>query len=1215
MQRLVHNIFHSKGFIQFCLTLTVWSLLLCSACSSDNDGIQEVDRLNDISYATRYQDLDSSHSYALRASELAKQIGYRDGIAESAINETFYEIARLNYQKADSLLSLADSVSSNEIIELNVEVQRMRLCQRRSQNKDFYFHKTYADNIITNLGDNPSNLSKRDRKQYTYTISEYGIVLSTYLYYVNLLEESSKALLSITEKDNIFLLSDTAQYLGYLYNIGSGGILRKGNCDEVFLKEFNCLMQCYMIAKHSGYQYWEANSLQSLSEHLSDPHHLSLVKKYDSAYLRYLNDDFVPDSLLFGNLAERSLQLFLHYGDLYQIAGAWRTLSQCYHLIGDHEAQLSCLLNAVDDSLIYQAPDLVASISEKMSIAYSALNDKSASDFYRNQYLDIQDSTRQDRQLEARAEALSSIVTRTQWLISLVVIVLVALVFVVVYLIYKRRHRNYSVKVNELYTLLSDWRNIKEDEIKAKEEQLEELDEHKQMLSLQHDNALRINVEQHAKITYTQNMLPLIDRMLHSVSGKQTHINKENIEYVSDICESILKYNANLTSWVQLRRGQVALHIEKFQLDNLFDIIRLNNNSFAQKGINLIVPKTDLIIKADKVLTLFLINTIAENARKYTPFGGTVTINANESALFKGYAEISITDNGEGMEKEKCDNLFAYKPIIEGDENLKVQKNHGFGLMNCRGIMDRYRKTSELFSHCSIKAESEKGRGTRISFTLPMIIKTILLIFSFMTISLLPSPCSAGNREKANDSLNMFADSVYHSNVMGRYSSAIDYADSCFAILNKQYKALNLSGKIDTLSLSFNGADLRWYDNKVPVDFGIIIFLRNEIAVSALALHEWSLYEDNNKAYTTLYKLCSRDTTLNTYCSTMENAEKTNDISIIVLVVLFILLAVVFWWFYLRDVIKYRNSFAHLKNLIEILKRGTDNQNVLSHLNAQSISRYTTEVQDVAKNIKRSILDINSTIDTLSDKEKFLQDELACTQMECDRLYISNSIIDNTLSALKHETMYYPSRINQLVKEYIKDNYVSKDEIASHLEDNSVNNTMENRANINDIVDIIAYYRNIYAMLSQQANRKEQGQIMINRMKVSELQFNFNPVIEALNNEGESKIIANKSLIDFLCFIVKKRNNKELPLVISYKKNVNYITLTIICKNIKMSDNEVSELFSLSSTDFDFLIIRQILREIGTITNSFATGIIAKKYLYESNLSLSLVITLPYISK
>ena len=93
---------------------------------------------------------------------------------------------------------------------------------------------------------------------------------------------------------------------------------------------------------------------------------------------------------------------------------------------------------------------------------------------------------------------------------------------------------------------------------------------------------------------------------------------------------------------------------------------------------------------------------------------------------------------------------------------------------------------------------------------------------------------------------------------------------------------------------------------------------------------------------------------------------------------------------------------------------------------------------------------------------------------------------------------------------------------------------------------------------------------MINRMKVSELQFNFNPVIEALNNEGESKIIANKSLIDFLCFILKKRNNKELPLVISYKKNVNYITLTIICQNIKMSDNEVSELFSLSSKDFDF---------------------------------------------
>lgn len=1210
MQRLVHNIFHSKGFIQFCLTLAVWSLLLCSACSSDNDGIQEVDRLNDISYATRYQDLDSSHSYAVKASQLAMQIGYENGIAESAINEVFYEIARLNYRKADSLLSLADSVASKDILRLIVEVQRMRLCQRRSLNKDFYFHKTYSDNIIEKIGDNPSNLSQRDKKLFTYTISEYGIVLSTYLYYVNLLEESSQALLCITEKDNIFLLSDTAQYLGYLYNVGSGGILRNGNRKERFLKEFNCLMQCYMIARHSGYKYWEANALQSLSEHLSDSDHLAFVKEYDSASLRYLNDDAVPDSLLSGNLAERSLQLFLHYGDLYQIAGAWRTLSQCYHLIGDHEAQLSCLLNAVDDSLIYQAPDLVASIDEKLSIAYSALNDKPASDFYRNQYLDIQDSTRQDRQLEARADALSSIVTRTQWLISLVVFVLIVLILVVVFLIYMRRHRNYSASVNNLYDLIDAWRKQKDTEIKEKEEKLEEWYERKQMLSLQHDNAMRINVEQHAKIAYTQNILPLIDRMLHSVSvsGKRVQISKENIEYVSDICESILKYNANLTSWVQLRRGQVALHIEKFQLDDLLDIICLNNNSFSQKGINLIVPKTNLTIKADKVLTLFLINTIADNARKYTPSGGTVTINAVESTSFKGYAEISITDNGQGMEKEQCENLFAYKPIIEGDESLKVQKNHGFGLMNCRGIMDRYRKTSELFSHCSIMAESEKGRGTRIFFTLPMVVKTLLLFFSLLMSVSSINPCQAQPAARTKDSLNMFADSVYHSNVNGYYSSAIDYADSCFVILNKKYKALKLPGKNDTLSLQFNGADLRWYDKKVPVDYGIIIFLRNEIAVSALALHDWPLYEDNNKAYTRLYKLCSRDTTLNSYCRKMEEAEQTNDISIIVLAVLFALLAAVFWWFYLRDVIKHRKSFSHIKRLIEILKDDGDGKTVLSHLTDEHINRYALEVQEVAKNIKRTIIDNNTTMQTLAGKEQLVRDEVACIQMECDRLYVSNSIIDNTLSALKHETMYYPSRINQLVKEYINDNYSDGQ---SQMPIRRENSSTGNSENVKDMFDIISYYRNIYAMLSQQANHNEYNSIMINRIGMRELKFNFDPIVNTLTHEGETKVLVSKSLMDYLCAILKKRNGKQIPLVDSTERHKNYLTLNVVCKNISMSDNEVSDLFSLSSNDFDFLIIRQILREIGTITNCFATGIIAKNIKYESNSALLLIVTLP----
>lgn len=1191
MQRLVHNNIIYKGSILFLSMMTVWSLLFfCLACSSRSDG-SGVDELNRRSYAYRYKNLEQTKLFALKALRFAEDINYSEGRAEALVNQAFCEIATLNYEKADSILSVADSLSETPVLHLIIEVQKMRLCQRRALNKEFYFHKTAADNLISEIRKRKQEDSPRLKRLYTYALSEYRIVLSAYLYYVNLQEESSEVLLGIAEDKDIFLLNDTAQYLGLLYNIGAGGILVKGTDEERFFKEFDCLMQCYMIAQHAGYKYWEANSLQALSEHLSDPHDLALIREHDAPCLRYLNDDAVDDTLLAGNLAERSLQVFQSYGDLYQIASAWRTLSQSYHRIGDHKAQLSCLLNSMENILIYQAPDLVASIDENLSIAYSALNDKMASDYYRNQYLDIQDSTRQDRQLEARAEALSDLITHTQWLIFLVVVVLIVLVFVVIFLIYKRKHHSYSAVIEKLANILTAWKDRKKAEMDHLEEEIEELDEQKQMLLLQQDNALRVNVEQHAKVAYTQNILPLIDRMLHAVSTDRAKTDKDGIEYVSDICESILKYNSNLTSWVQLRKGQVALHIEKFSLNDLFDIIRLNNKSYSAKGVQLSVDETDIVVKADKVLTLFLVNTIADNARKFTPSGGSVTISAKESADVPDYAEISITDTGEGMDSEACSNLFAYKPINDGEENLTEQKSHGFGLMNCRGIIDRYRKTSEFFSRCSISAESEKGRGTRIFFTIPMVKSILVCIFMLFSASLSDSCYAASTNSKVK--LNEYADSVYACNVSGRYEAAIIYADSCLQVLNRQYLQYNKANPNDTLSVSYNEADLRWQELKVPIDYEILIFLRNEIAVASLALNNWDLYENNNRAYTKLYKQCTRDTTLSTYCATMEKTEQTNNIFVAVLIVLFMLLAFVFWWFYVRDVLSHRRSLSSIRKILSMMSQADSEQSALQQLTDERISQFSTEMQDVAKGIRSAIEESVSQENSLRSDISSLKDEISLIQRECEKLYISNSIIDNTLSALKHETMYYPARINVLVKEYLADDSADSGE------------------RFQEIHDIISYYRSVYAMLSQQANRGSMDAIMINRIKVEELKFHFLTDLEVVEQDSR-RILASKPLMDFLCFLLKKRNDKEAALVTGVEIRDQYILLDVECSNVNMTSAEVSELFTLSSRDFDFLIIRQILREIGGQTNNFATGIIAVSPESEASSPLLLRITLPF---
>ena len=48
---------------------------------------------------------------------------------------------------------------------------------------------------------------------------------------------------------------------------------------------------------------------------------------------------------------------------------------------------------------------------------------------------------------------------------------------------------------------------------------------------------------------------------------------------------------------------------------------------------------------------------------------------------------------------------------------LQKNKGHGFGLMNCKGIIDKYKKTNEIFRVCLFRIESELGKGSRFYFS------------------------------------------------------------------------------------------------------------------------------------------------------------------------------------------------------------------------------------------------------------------------------------------------------------------------------------------------------------------------------------------------------------------------------------------------------------------------------------------------------------------
>ncbi len=1063
--------------------------------SCTDSGYEQADVLNDAAYAQHYRDIDSVEACARQAFTVSSH--YASGRAEALNNLAFVSLVRMDYDLARRQLDSIPLITDNQLELLVAYVQQMRLCQRRSANREFYDYREKAMQSLERIDEDRGSLSERQLARLCYAETEMAIVTSTYYYYVGLERQSSETMFSVSH----LVEQDSAQLMNYLYNVGAGGIIITGTQAEVNQQEFDHLMRCYLMARHTGSAFFIANALEALAEHLINDGYREQLISDNLPAMKYLNPEGVSDDLLPMWLAEEALEVFSEYGDTYQIAGAYRTLASCHLAQEDYEGALSFLEKALEDSAINQAPDLVASIREQMSVAYAAIDDKAESDRNRNIYLDLQEGTRQDRQLEARAGQLEHSLRQTERLMWAVVAVVALLVVIIVLYYFRRRRQAWHPDIQL-------------------QEQEEELREQMAMMRLNVERGERRHLEQRAKVSLVMGIIPFIDRMIYTIDHSTTRSDNVqcsmvNGQYICELTDEINRQNELLTNWIQMRQGELSLRIETFALQELFNMVSRSERTFAMKGISLVVQPTEATVKADRVLTLFMLNTLADNARKFTPEGGTVTIAATET---DDYVEVSVADNGCGINEEELARLFTQHP-----SPLTLEKDHGFGLLNCKGIIEKYRKTSSVFSVCQLSAESRVGEGSRFFFRLPRgaadrkgNVGRVGLI-GFIGLMSLVGPMGQAQAATAPEPFSSlakaaaYADSAYFSNINGDYERTLLFADSCRRCFNDHYRQQYPAGT-DTLwtmdDLSTTPPEIRWLHDSLTTNFNIILDMRNESAVAALALHQWSLYQYNNRIYVQLFKELSADTNLDDYCRKMQQSQTNRQVAIIMLVLLFIcILTAVIW------------------QLIQAMKL--------------SASRQREQ----------------------EDRLDIMGDELQRLTMESNALHVSNAVLDNTLSTLKHETMYYPSRIQQLVN---------------------------NAPNNEQIKEVVAYYRELYGLLSQQS-----------MSQVEAVRLHLKPL--------DNGILGDENLICYLFELLRKENGQQQPVMTFTVRDERYVE----CR-VEMPMLQRTDLFTPSSEEnIPWLLCRQIVRDHGEATNRRACAIRAE----QSEQGVAIIITLPRANK
>jgi PAS domain S-box-containing protein len=166
----------------------------------------------------------------------------------------------------------------------------------------------------------------------------------------------------------------------------------------------------------------------------------------------------------------------------------------------------------------------------------------------------------------------------------------------------------------------------------------------------------------------------------------------------------------NLLEWSQMKRGLSVTNPKQFSLKKIIcENILLLNEIASKKEITINSDiQGDLQVFADKYMIESAFRNILSNAIKFTDKGGIISVSAKLTA--DNMAELSVSDNGIGMNKERMENLFRLD-VNTNRKGTDGEASAGLGLLICKEFLEMNR--GQLF------LESEVGKGSTFRFTLP----------------------------------------------------------------------------------------------------------------------------------------------------------------------------------------------------------------------------------------------------------------------------------------------------------------------------------------------------------------------------------------------------------------------------------------------------------------------------------------------------------------
>lgn len=181
-------------------------------------------------------------------------------------------------------------------------------------------------------------------------------------------------------------------------------------------------------------------------------------------------------------------------------------------------------------------------------------------------------------------------------------------------------------------------------------------------------------------------------------------------EDVDQDAKSLYMLTDNLLNWALMQKDIINIKASDVRV---YDIVNYNCDLFQslakRKNITLINNTTkNVMTKVDRNSLDTIVRNLIDNAIKYTPENGTITIS---DVIKQGMVHILVEDNGVGMDQSQLSSI-KNKNIVDSSKGTDGEKGSGIGLQLVKQLLHK--------NNGKLVVSSSKGTGSVFDIALPL---------------------------------------------------------------------------------------------------------------------------------------------------------------------------------------------------------------------------------------------------------------------------------------------------------------------------------------------------------------------------------------------------------------------------------------------------------------------------------------------------------------